>query len=172
MTNARKGALILASSLVLAIVSEVRAHGEPVIVVEPAVVAAGGEVTVTGSEMEPGETFTIVLDGTAASVSLGEATAAGEGQEAGFVVEYAIPADLPPGSYILRATTEEGETAAADLTITAPTEAAADEPVTVQEPSGELHVLDRGKSLPEVAGASIVALIAAVLGFRLILARE
>jgi len=118
MTNARKGALILASSLVLAIVSEVRAHGEPVIVVEPAVVAAGGEVTVTGSEMEPGETFTIVLDGTAASVSLGEATAAGEGEEAGFVVEYAIPADLPPGSYILRATTEEGETFAHRLEFT------------------------------------------------------
>jgi len=172
MTNAWKGALILASGMALAIAGEVLAHGEPVIVVDPAIVAAGGEVTVTGSEMEPDETFTIILEGTAASVSLGEATATGEGEDAGFVAEYTIPANLPPGSYILRATTEEGETAAADLTITAPTEAAADEPVTVQEPSGELHVLDRGKSLPEVAGASIVALIAAALGFRLILARE
>jgi hypothetical protein len=167
-----KRALVLASGMALAFASEVRAHGEPVIVVEPAIVAAGSEVTVTGSEMEPGEVFTIALEGTTASVTLGEATAAGEGEQAGFVVEFLIPADTPPGSYTLRATTEEGETATADLTITAPTETAGDEPATVQEPSGELHALERSKPFPPVAGASVVALLAAGLGLRLILARE
>ncbi len=167
-----KRALVLASGMALALASEVMAHGEPVIVVEPAVVAAGEGVTVSGSEMEPDEVFVIVLEGPSVSLALGEATAAGEGEEAGFVVEITIPADVPPGSYILRAATEEGETATADLTVTAPTEEAVDDPATVAEPSGEAHVLDRSKPLAQIVGVTLVAVIAAVLGARLILPRE
>src|SRR3989304_2895757 len=95
------------------------AHGEPIIRVDPPIVAAGGSITVTGTEMEPGEVFDLVLEGAATSVSLGQAAAEGEGEEAGFVVTRAIPADLAPGSYRLRASTEEGESAVADLTVTA-----------------------------------------------------
>ncbi|MEW5956255.1 MAG: hypothetical protein AB1801_00910 [Chloroflexota bacterium] len=44
------------------------AHGEPVIAVNPAVVAAGGAMTVTGAEMEPGEVFNLTLEGPAGSI--------------------------------------------------------------------------------------------------------
>ncbi len=60
------------------------AHGNPVIAVQPDVVAAGGQITVTGTEMEPGEEFAITLEGPGISIPLGKATATGSGEEGGF----------------------------------------------------------------------------------------
>jgi hypothetical protein len=134
------------------------AHGDPVIVVEPSVVAAGGTITVQGTEMEPGEVFTLSLEGVSVSVVLGEATASGEGEEAGFRVEFEVPSDLPPGSYTVRAATEEGETAIADLNVTESASTASSEPAMIREPSGEEHVLDR--SMPS---GQVVALWGGVL---------
>lgn len=164
--------LIIVAALVLAPVSIALAHGEPVIAVEPGVVPAGGTITVTGSEMEPGEVFVLTLEGPTGSIPLGEATATGEGGEGGFVTKFVIPANVAPGSYTVRAATEEGEAAVADLTVTAPSAEASAGPATVQQATGEPHVLDRGKPMGQVAGVVLLIALSAVLGFVLVRSRE
>lgn len=144
------------------------AHGEPVIDVQPAVVPVGGEITVTGAEMEPGEVFVISLESSTNSIPLGEAAAAGEGEEGGFVARFTIPVVVAPGSYVVRAATEEGETATADLTVTEASTQASAAPAMVQEPTGELHALDRTKPAGQIIGASLVAFGSLVLGVWLV----
>lgn len=164
--------LIIVAALVLTPVSIALAHGKPVITVEPGVVPAGGTITVTGSEMEPGEVFVLTLEGPTSSIPLGEATATGEGGEGGFVAKFAIPADVAPGSYTVRAATEEGEAAVADLTVTAPSAEASAAPATVQQATGEPHVLDRGKPMGQVASVVLLIALSSVLGFVLVRSRE
>lgn len=144
------------------------AHGEPIIAVEPAIVAAGGQITLTGTEMEPGEVFAITLEGMAGSISLGEATVTGEGEEGGFSATFTIPAETAPGSYAVTATAEDGDTTVADLTITAPSDEASAEPAMAQEPTGELHLIDRSKPIGQVIAVVVVIAISAAAGFVLI----
>src|SRR3990170_2021494 len=75
--------VVFAAILVLIPANVVFAHGEPVLRVDPPIAAAGGSITVIGTEMEPGEVFDLVLEGAATSVSLGRATVEGEGEEIG-----------------------------------------------------------------------------------------
>ena len=161
-------AVVAAALLVVLAVGVAFAHGEPVIRVDPPVVAAGGSMTVTGTEMEPGEVFDLALEGAATSVSLGQATAEGEDEDAGFVVTRVIPADLAPGSYRLRASTEEGESAVADLTVTAAAAQADAGPAMVQEASSEPHVLERRKPVGQIAGVALLAAASAAVGLWLI----
>ncbi len=160
--------LIILAALALAPVSIALAHGEPVIAVQPAVVAAGGQITVTGTEMEPGEVFAITLEGVSGSVPLGEAAVTGEGEEGGFTATFTIPADTAPGSYTVRAATEEGESAEADLTVTAPSAEASAGPVMAQGPTGEQHLLDRSKPIGQMAVVAVVIALSAAAGFVLI----
>ena len=161
--------LIVFTVLAITPIGVARAHGEPVIAVEPTVVAAGGQITVTGTEMEPSEVFAITLEGPAGSIPLGEATVTSTGEEGGFTVTLAIPSDTPPGSYTVRAATEEGEAAEADLTVTAPSEQASAGPATIrQEPSDEPHELDRTKPAGEIVAIFAAAMVSLVLGFWLI----
>ena len=67
--------LIILAALAAVPLGVALAHGTPVIAIQPDVVAAGGQITVTGTEMEAGEIFTITLDGTAGSITLGTVTA-------------------------------------------------------------------------------------------------
>ena len=150
----------------------VLAHGEPVIDVQPAMAPVGGELTITGTEMEPGEVFVITLESATSSTPLGEATATGEGEEGGFVARFTIPMDVVPGSFTVRAETEEGEVAFSELTVTGASTGASMEPATISEPSGEEHVLDRSKPAGLVAGAAAVALVSLGLGLWLILRRS
>lgn len=150
----------------------VRAHGQPVITVQPLVASAGGQITVTGSEMEPGEVFAVSLEGIGGSILLGNATAAGDGEGGGFTATFTIPDNTPPGSYAVRAATDTGEKAEADLTVTAPTSQASPGPATIQEPSGELHQLDRSKPLGQVIGVVVIALLSGLAGLWLVLARQ
>ena len=138
------------------------------IAVEPTVVAAGGQIIVTGAEMEPGEKFAITLEGPAGSIPLGEAAVTGEGEEGGLVATFTIPSDTAPGSYIVRAATEEGEAAVADLTVTASSEAASAGPAVMQEPTGELHELDRTKPVVEAVAIVVASAVSLVLGFWLL----
>src|SRR3990172_5984169 len=161
-------AVVAAALLVVLAVGVAFAHGEPVIRVDPPVVAAGGSMTVTGTEMEPGEVFDLALEGAATSVSLGQATAEGEDKDAGFLVTRAIPADLAPGSYRLRASTEEGESAVADLTVTAAAAHPHPGPAMVQEASSEPHVLERRKPMGQIAGVALLAAASAAVGLWLI----
>ncbi|HLF28975.1 MAG TPA: hypothetical protein VJG32_21825 [Anaerolineae bacterium] len=160
--------LIIVAALSLIPLGAALAHGEPVIGVEPTIVAAGGQITVTGTEMEPGEVFAITLEGPTGSVSLGEAAVTGEGEEGGFTATFTIAAETMPGSYTVRAATEEGEATVADLTVTAPTAEASTDPAMIQEPTGEEHLLDRTRPAGETAAVLAAAVVSLVLGFWLI----
>lgn len=149
-------------------VSSAYAHDKPMIAVQPSVVAAGEAITVTGTEMEPGEVFALSLEGPAVGISLGEATATDEGEEAGFSVTLSIPAETLQGSYTVQAATEEGETAVADLTITAPADTASADALAIQEPSCELHELDRSKPTFLVMGVILAIGMSSALGIWLI----
>jgi hypothetical protein len=166
--------LLIFSVVVLSGLTPIRsalAHGEPLIDVQPAVAPAGGAITVTGTEMEPGEVFKITLESSTDSTPLGEATVTGEGEEGGFVAQFTIPIDVVPGSYTLRAATEQGEVASIDLTVTDASTKASANPAIVREPTGEEHVLDRSKPAGEVLGAVAVALASLGLGLWLVLRR-
>jgi len=161
--------VVAMAALALIPVDVVWAHGEPVIAVEPTVVPAGDQVTITGTEMEPGEVFMITLEGPVESILLGEATATGEGEEGGFTAAFTIPSDVAAGSYAVRAVTEEGEAATADLTLTKPsTEASAAPAMVVDEPSGEPHALDRAKPAGQIAAVAVMIALSAAAGFVLI----
>lgn len=165
----------IAIALVLTLVSfsVVLAHGEPIITVEPAVAAPGGQITITGADMEDGEVFMITLEGAAGVFELGEVTASLEGmeeEEAGFTAVFTLPTDLTPGSYLLRAATDEGETATADLTISDATP----ELINAQpmEASAEPLALDRSKSPFLIGSVIVLALLSAGLGVWLVRKRE
>lgn len=163
---------ILLLGVLLAPTGIVRAHGQPAISVQPLVASAGSQITVKGSEMEPGEVFSVSLEGIGGSIPLGKANATGEGEEGGFEAVFTIPENTPPGSYAVRAAIDQGEKAETDLTVTAPTTQAISDPATIQEPSGELHQLDRSKPLGEVIGAGVIALLSSILGLWLVLKRK
>lgn len=155
----------IAAMMALVSVGAVLAHGEPIITVEPAVAAAGGQITITGADMEDGEAFKITLESAAGVFELGEATAAQDGDEAGFAVTFTLPTDLTAGSYLVRAATNEGETATADLTISASSEQMNDQPM---EASVEPLSLDRPRSAGLVISVVLASLISASLGLWLI----
>lgn len=160
--------LVAAAFLSIVLFSRALADGVPVIIVEPAVAAPGAQITITGTDMEEGEVFKITLEGASGIYELGEATAAPDGSEAGFTVTFMLPADLPGGSYLLRAATDEGETATADLTIGASSQTNA-QPM---EASAEPLALDRSKSPFLIGSVIVLALLSAGLGVWLVRMRE
>lgn len=159
--------LILIVALALMPVTVALAHGEPVIIAEPVVVPAGGEIAIIGSEMEAGELFVITLEGVTESILLGEVAVIEKDGEGGFEATFTIPAGAPPGSYTVRAATDE-ETALVEITITAPKNEASDEPAIVQDASGESHELDRLKPAGQVIGVVIATLASLGLGVWLV----
>lgn len=159
---------LLFSALFIALPGRAQAHGEPVISVQPPTAAAGSQITIIGTEMEPGEVFTISLESVSGAIPLGEATAVGEGEKGGFEATFAIPAEVAPGSYTIRAATEEGEETVADLTITLPSAGSESGPATILEPSGEEHVLERARPTGQLVGVLVVALASVGLGWWLV----
>ncbi|NJC96617.1 MAG: glycoside hydrolase family 61 protein [Anaerolineae bacterium] len=145
--------------------SIVLAHGGAGITVEPAIASPGGQITVTGADMEDGEVFTVTLESMSGTVQLGEATATQEGDEAGFTATFTLPSDLTPGSYLLRAATDEGESITADLTISASSEQKESQPM---EASVEPLSLDRPRSAGLIISVVFLALLSVILGLWLI----
>src|SRR3990172_2317652 len=153
--------LLIALLISLFSASIALAHGEPTITVDPTVTSPGEQITIIGADMEDGEVFKITLESASGTVQLGEATAVKEGEEAGFTAVFTLPDDLTEGFYLLRATTEEGETTAADLTIVSSTDRAN---TVSMEASAAQHTLDRSKP-PLLFGSVIVlALLSTGLG--------
>lgn len=113
--------LSLLLALALLPVGTALGHNQPVIRVEPSIVAAGGTLTVTGKDMSADTEFAITLERVGRSVPLGKATTvAQDGGEAGFTASFTVPAGTAPGSYTVRAQTQSGKiSATADLTVTA-----------------------------------------------------
>lgn len=157
----------LVTAIVLALITFgiALAHGEPTIIVEPAIAAAGSQITITGADMEDSEVFKITLENASGTVQLGEATAEKEGEEAGFTAVFTLPDDLAEGLYLLRATTNEGETTAADLTIASSTNQTTAVPM---EASAKEHTLDRSKPPLLIGSVIALALLSASLGLWLI----
>lgn len=148
------------------------ADGQPIITVQPVIASAGSLLTVKGSEMEPGEVFAISLEGIAGSIPLGNAAVTGVGEEGGFEVAFTIPENTPPGTYAVRAATDQGENTEADLTVTAPSAQASAGPATILEPSGEMHEIDRSKPVGQVIGVGAIVLVSGLVGLWLVLARK
>lgn len=154
--------IITAVNLGLLSLKDAQAHGDPVVSVSPTIVPAGGEVTVSGTEMEDGEVFVISLEGSTRSIRLGEATASGEG----FEVTLVIPPDTPAGSYRLQAATEE-ETAITDLEVTSAAAAGEDNTVAL-EPSAEPMDLVRPRNPATLIITAVFGLLSLILGVWLV----
>jgi hypothetical protein len=99
---------------------------------------------------------------------LGKATASGSGEEGDFVATFTIPGNATPGSYTVRAATDQGEGAVADLTVTAPSREASAKPAELREPTGETHLVDRSKPTGQVIGAIVAAIVSGGLGLWLV----
>ena len=149
-------------------VSVALAHGEPTISVQPSVAAPGGQITITGADMEDGEVFKITLESASGIFELGRVTATQNGDEAGFTAAFMLSSDLTPGSYLLRCVAEDGDTATADLTI------ASSGQMNTQpmEASAEPLAVDRSKSPLLIGSVIVLALVSAGLGVWLIRKRE
>ncbi|SRR6266498_269424 len=161
--------LLIALLISLFSANNVLAHGVPTITVQPEVAAPGSQITITGSDMEDGEVFRIALEGMSGTVQLGEAIAKQDGDEAGFTVNVTLPRDLAAGSYVVDGTTDDGESATADLTIAASSEQTNTQPM---EANAELLALDRSKSPLVIGSVIVLALISAGLGIGLVRWRE
>jgi hypothetical protein len=159
-TRTHLSTVLLVITLVVSLLSgPVLAHGEASISVSPTAVAPGGTVTLTGEELEAGENFTITLSGIAFERALGTVAV----EEEGFEQSFEIPDDAPPGTYRVRATSEEGEVLTTELTIQGGAEPGE------RTPSDELMDLDRSRSPTELAvigGLLIASLIAGVVLIR------
>lgn len=92
------------------------AHGAPALTVMQPVVAAGGQVTLSGDGLgKDGNTVTLSLQGVTFQANLGTVTLKEDGFDN---ATFAIPRDVPPGAYVIRA--RNGQiTATAQLEITA-----------------------------------------------------
>jgi hypothetical protein len=145
----------------------VQAHGAPVLTLDPPIAAAGGTTIVNGSQMEPDLEFAITLERAGKIVSLGKATAKKDkpdAEEAMFADTVTIPTDTKPGSYQIRVTSADGDTASADLTVTDVATAAQPGAAQVVMASGDLHVLDRSRSVAQVTVLGAIAALLVILG--------
>jgi hypothetical protein len=158
--------LILLLRLGLSTVSA-QAHEGAEIVVSPSVVAPGEIFTVKGEGVEAGETFTISLDGITYRTLFGDVTA---GSDEDFHEEFELPADTPPGPYQVVATSVDGETITAELTVEVGT--VNSEPVELEEPSNGLMKLDRKKSGIELGVIIVGLIISTGLGIVLVRVKE
>jgi len=147
--------------------SAVQAHGAPVLTLDPSIVAAGGTTIANGSQMEPDLEFTITLERAGKVTTLGKATAKKDkpdADEAMFAQTVTIPADAKPGSYQIRVTSADGDTASADLTVTDVASVAKPGPAEVVMASGELHALDRSRPVAQTAALAVIAALLAIVG--------
>jgi len=143
------------------------AHGEATLTVTPAVVSPGDTFTAKGEGVEAGEIFTITLEGMSFRATLGTVTV---GDDEDFHQEFTVPADVPPGTYQVQATSAEGEILTAELTVEAGAVAA--ESAAPAEPSAEPMQLDRRRSGGELAAIIAGLLVSAGLGLALVRVKE
>ena len=145
----------------------VQAHGAPVLTLDPPIAAAGGTTIANGSQMEPDLEFTITLERAGKVTPLGKAIAKKDkpdAEEGMFAQTVTIPSDTKPGSYQIRVTSADGDTASADLTVTDMASAAKAGPAEVVTASGELHVLDRSRPIAQTAVLAVIAALLAIVG--------
>jgi hypothetical protein len=106
----------------------------------PTTVAPGETLFVEGADINPDGPIALFLEGVKGKFRLGQVQGDEDG---GFKTSVAVPADLPPGAYLLAAVGANGVRATFSVTV-----AAAASPVTQEprEPTDVLMALDRTKS--------------------------
>lgn len=97
--------------------ARVFAHGQPQITVTPDIIAPGGKITVKGVTMGANEQFRISLEGLKFRADLGVVKSDASEK---FTAAFAIPSNVPAGDYLVKALSEDGDAATADLSVTAP----------------------------------------------------
>lgn len=132
------------------------ADGARGVVVKPLTAKPGDTITVKGDQLGAGSTVEVRVIGAGTDIDLGEVKADAEGD---FSAEFRLPADLPPGTYTVKATGTESATT--QLTIVG---GAAENPAA---PMAEMPV--RSRPLGEAFG--LVALFGALAGAGLFFAR-
>ena len=150
--------LLLVMSLGLS-VKPALAHGEATLTVSPTVATSGSIIKVEGEGVEPGEVFTIGLEGVNLQATLGSATV---GDDEDFHREFTLPITTPPGVYQVRATSADGEVLVAELTLES--DATLTDSTVPAKPSSELMQLDRHRSGGEVIAIAAGLLVSAALG--------
>ena len=122
-----------------------RAHGKSELTISPAEITPGGTVMLKASGVEPGETFTISLEGPQFRTNLGTVNVTQETFEQG----YTVPANVPADVYQVRAVSEEGETLGAELTVSTVADTAS-QPESL-EPTAELMQLTPNRAAGQIA---------------------
>ena len=153
--------------LLLQMVSMAVAHGSATLIAEPNQAAAGEDITITGSDMEDGENFTITLEGLFETFQLGHVEAADEG----FSMAVTIPGGALPGLYSLVATFAEGETVLTEFVVLEAGSAAVDEHAEGESETlvtAEKVDLDLNRSSLEMGLAVGVILTAGIGGLWLV----
>lgn len=97
---------LLGAVLLLALVASPAAAQYDGFVVSPGTVTQGGTVTVSGQACEPGEVVKITLQPTAGDpIQVAEVKADERGN---YTTSFVVPADLPPGEYLVKASCGTG----------------------------------------------------------------
>lgn len=166
-------ALLVASLALLTLPTIALAHGEPEITVSPDTVAAGGKITIKGEKMGANEEFKVSIQGLKSTAELGDAQS---NADETFDVEFAIPADLPEGSYQVKVVGADGDAVAAEVTVTAASKTGGAEDGTDKTnddamPSAAEHELTRGRTPGEVGGLFALAAVSAIGGLLLVVRR-
>ncbi len=166
--------VVAALAVLLVLVGSVSAHGEG-ITVTPTKAAPGDKVTVKGEDWDGSPMVTLSLKGQ----PLGKVQADEDGS---FTIEVTIPTSMSPGSYEITATNPEGEDSTAELQIVsagamagadkaAPNEAMAGTEKTAsgEESKNVEWRVNTATTPAERAGAAALIVVAALVGFGLIL---
>ena len=142
------------------------AHGKSELTVSPAEIVPGGTVTVKADGVEPGETFTIILEGPQFKANLGKVDVTQDT----FVQAYAIPANAPADVYQVRALNADNESISAELTVSGPDEAAGTPESTV--PTAELMQLPSSRTIGQIGTMIGIAVVSAAVGLLLVRPRK
>ncbi|MCL5999592.1 MAG: hypothetical protein M1546_26535 [Chloroflexi bacterium] len=160
------GALLLALLALGPGVMPALAHGKSELTVSPAEITPGGTVMLRASGVEPGETFTISLEGPQFRTTLGTVNVTQETFEQGYTVPASVPADV----YQVRAVSEEGETLGAELTVST-IAGTASQPESL-EPTAELMQLTPYRAAGQIAVMMAAGVLSGLIGLWLARSRQ
>jgi len=148
--------------LLTVLAPSVLAHDTTAVVVDPMTVDAGNEVTISVTGVEPNQDRVIVLIGQGIVVPFPTVRTDANGS---FTTKVTVPTRLPSGTYRFEAIGDE--TLTGDVNVIAPAEG-----IAAQAPGEQAVPESRTRGTLEAGGIVIVALLAAVIGLRLIVRAE
>lgn len=128
----------------------------------PTTVAPGETLFVEGADINPDGPIALFLEGLKGKVRLGQVQGDADG---GFKTSVAVPPDLAPGTYLLKAIGANGASATFELVIAAGSSPVTQEP---REATDALLALDRAKSPQDWTAIGLVLGLSLLLGAWLI----